>query len=384
MGQILKHLARRVLRMPGHVDDVEYRGRRYACRRERGQRLRITVEALQPGFDHGTYFRPPGTACDLRRETLIGFEIRATHGAHQCRPLRLQHRQHHITLFGAIGAVGANGIKVATESRRLETPFTHHRERNIDVVHVHQRFELRDIDVLAFVMQRAVIERGGDGKRSVHAGIRVAEIITDVLRRTVGLAGHGHHTALGLGDDVEAGEVGVGSLLTESRDRTHHQGGIDGLQGRVVEAVFRHHARTIVLDHHICIAHQRVHQRARLGLTEIHRQGFLAGTGGEEEGAHTRRDEVNTSAVIATRRALYLDHLGAKLAQQTCRGRSCQVLGEVEHFDARQHLATGSGDRHGGSLYGHGVSPIMRGATARLSNVIGVMHIHDRVGRRHA
>ena len=72
---------------------------------------------------------------------------------------------------------------------------------------------MRHVNILALAAVGAVKERGTDGERAMNAGVRVAEIVAHIGRWPIRLAGHGHHAALGLGDNVKAGMAGVRPVL---------------------------------------------------------------------------------------------------------------------------------------------------------------------------
>ena len=76
--------------------------------------------------------------------------------------------------------------------------------------------------MLAFAGVMALLQRGQDADRHVHAGAGIADRREVEHRRAIGGACHAHRTAHGLCDRFEAFEAGIGAVGAEAFD-----GGID-------------------------------------------------------------------------------------------------------------------------------------------------------------
>ena len=118
-----------------------------------------------------------------------------------------------IAFFCLVHAIGTHIEKVSAKTLRHDRALAHQKQRKIHVVQIDQGFELRHVNILALAAVGAVKERGTDGERAMNTRIRVTKIVAHIGRRPIRLAGHGHHAALGLGDNVKAGMAGIRPVL---------------------------------------------------------------------------------------------------------------------------------------------------------------------------
>src|SRR5207248_11226996 len=137
-----------------------------------------------------------------------------------------------------------------------------------------------DVDMLPLpAIGLAVIERGQNADRGVHAGHVVDDGRADLHRSRAGLAvemaGDAHQAAHRLQDRVVAGARRVRPGLTEARHRTVDNAGVDGPDRFVIEAIALEIADLVVLHHHVAgfgeIADDVLPFRAR----DIDGDGFL-------------------------------------------------------------------------------------------------------------
>ena len=239
------------------------------------QRGVVIVEALQPVLDMFAHLGSALAAFDLGGVARVGCQLRLAHGLDQRRPLVLGNGKDDIAVCGLVDAVGTDVEKVAAKPVGPNGALTHLKEREVDVVEIDQGFELRDVDVLAFPAHGAVEQGRANPQGAVNPGVGVPEVIADIGRRAIGIARHGHHPALRLGNDIEAGVPGIRTVLTVARDRTHDQTRVQGFERVVVQAVFGHHPGAVVFHHHVHPADQLAHNFERLGLLEIDTQTFF-------------------------------------------------------------------------------------------------------------
>ena len=284
--------------------------------RQNFQRGVVILKALQPVFNMFAHLGPALAAFDLGGVARVGCQLRLAHGLDQWRPLVLGNGKDDIAACGLVDAVGTDVEKIAAKPVGPNGALAHLKEREIDVVEIDQGFELRDVDILAFAAHGAVEQGRTNPQGAVNPGVGVPEVIADIGRWAVGFARHGHHPALRLGNDIEAGVPRIRTVLTVARDRTHDQARVQGFERIVVQAIFGRHPGAVVFYHHVHLANQLAHNFERLGLLEIDTQTFFARAGGQEQRALTVLNQVNLASQVAVGRTFDFDHLGPQVGQQ--------------------------------------------------------------------
>ena len=173
-----------------------------------GQRVQgrlIAREGLEPGFNHGDEFVPVFEPLLVSPELRIGHQVFAAHGFRQLGELMLNRLEHEIALFALEDAQGGDPKVMRAKALRVLVTICECMQGHVDHVHEEERINLGDIDQLPFAAPVPVEERRAHRQSRVHAGVGVADIIADILGRAVRVAGHMHHAAHGLSNDVVTG-----------------------------------------------------------------------------------------------------------------------------------------------------------------------------------
>ena len=282
---VLEQPARLKLRMGRGPRNVEHGRRGHARLGQNLQRRFVVVERLQPVFDQGSHLVAAFQPGVHTRKARVVRQLGLAHRPDERRPLMLHHGKDDVALPGFVHAVGTHVEEVAAEAVRHDRPVRHQEQRKIDVVEIHQRFELGYVDVLSPPARRPMEERGADRQRRVNARVGVAEIVAHVGRRPVGLARHRHDAALRLGDDVEAGVLGVWPVLPVPGDGRHDELRVVLPERIVVELQARHDAGAVVLHHDVGLPHEVIGEVAAARVLEFHADALLAGAGSKIERA---------------------------------------------------------------------------------------------------
>ena len=171
-------------------------------------------------------------------------------------------------LHGAVGgieqAVRADRRMVVT--RRLADLARHRPLRALERVHPDDRGEQRRTNHLATARPLALLQRGEDTERAVHAGQQVGDRHADALKVGRPRAGHRHQTRFTLGDLVVTGPPGLRPVVTETADGQDDQTRVELSHALLGEAEPVQDARPEVLHEHVGAANQSL-------------QGGLAGVG---------------------------------------------------------------------------------------------------------
>ena len=110
----------------------------------------------------------------------------------------------------------------------------------------------------------------------MDAGAHITNPRQRKIRLAVFLANHRGNAGIRLGDIVIARQLGQRAALTEGRNRTHDDLGIQGLDRPVVEPQASDHAGRKVLDQHIDLFDELFEDRQALGVSGINTQALLA------------------------------------------------------------------------------------------------------------
>ena len=144
-----------------------------------------------------------------------------------------------------------------------------------------------------------------------------------------GDAGHG------LDDDVVAGTVGVGAVVTEGGTLAVDYGRVDGGQGFVVDAQAAGHVGAIVGQDDVGLLGEAADDGGGGGFGEVQGHGTLAPVVGDEGAALGGQDGLGVAPEVAPG-GFDLDDAGAHVGQQHAGGGRGDHGGELDDVDAVQ------------------------------------------------
>ncbi len=150
------------------------------------------------------------------------------------------------------------------------------------------------------------------------------------------MAGEGHEAAHALGDGVVAGALGMRPCLTEAGDRDVHHGRIDRAHRLVAQPELGRHPGQEVLHHDVRPLGQLEGDLGALGPLKVEGDAPLVPVDGGERRAHAVLAAENAQ-VVAERRPLDLDDVGAEVGEEGGAVRSRDHPREVEDADAFEH-----------------------------------------------
>ena len=205
---------------------------------------------------------------------------------------------------------------------------------------VEEGLDHRDVEELAFTGDRASVERGRDRTEGHDPRADVTDRQRRSQRCTVGLTRDRRHAGVALGDQVETGKLCLGAGAAERGDRRIHQRRVGGTELVGSQAPTVEYAVPEVLDEDVARPGQLGHQLASGLGRKIDGDAALATILLHEVRAVAVDDHRQPSGRVTARRRLDLDHIGAEPGEQQGAGRAGEILGEVEHADAVEHLAT--------------------------------------------
>ena len=114
--------------------------------------------------------------------------------------------------------------------------------------------EQSHVDVLTNARSLSMANRRQNGHGGIHASEQIGNSNTHFLRtatNNVTFTGDAHQAAHGLNRKVIPGSFAVRAGLTITRDAAINQGGVDGLEACVVQAIAGHVPHFEVLDKHL-------------------------------------------------------------------------------------------------------------------------------------
>ena len=273
-----------------------------------------------------------------RGEARVLGKLRTAHRKRHRRPLPLEHQDHDVALRSLEGAARTYQLMLRAHPFRHELAVGRGPHLNVCFVHVVERIDHRDVDVLPDARALAVEESAADGGEGVHAGGHVADAQPDEHRRPVRIARHVHQSREGLRDEVVADLVRERPGAPEGRDRRHDEARIELAERGVVEAALFHYSWTVIFDHHVCFFRQAAQKLDRFGLGEVQAEALLAAVLLDEVGAAPVAHRGQQPRRVAHRRLLDLDDFGAHLGHKAGYCRARQILREVQHAHAGQHM----------------------------------------------
>src|SRR5665213_1832808 len=212
-----------------------------------------------------------------------------------------------------------------------------------------------DVDMLALAaIDLAVIERGEDADRGVHAGHVVDDGRTDLhralARLAVDMASDAHQAAHRLQDRVIAGAARIRPGLPKAGHRAIDDARVDRLDRIVVQPVALEITDLVVLHHHVAVFRQFANDGLALGLGNIDGDGFFAAVGAQIERIVVVRlafwiDQIRRperARIVAGAGPFDLDDFGAEIGQHLRRQGPRENPRQIENPDARKRLG-----RHG-------------------------------------
>ena len=218
--------------------------------------------------------------------------------------------------------------------------------------HLHHRFLLREVDVLAFAAVAPMRERGEDGEAAEDAGKGVGIGVLDRDRGFTLVA----HQAIQAGERGQAEAVGAHMLEWPvepgGRHRKQDDVGLDRAQRFVADAQTLHHAGAEVLDHDVGLGNQPQRQRKAFGVLEVERHRTVAGPARMVGQAAIRAGNAfgegrQVACHVDARARLDLEHFGTQKAQGLADHRSGPDPAEIDDANALQ-----------GERVGHGLDPV--------------------------
>ncbi len=198
----------------------------------------------------------------------------------------------------------------------------------------------------------ALVQRGQDADRGIHAGHQVGHRHARLLRAAAGqvvaLAGDTHQAAHALDHEIVAGAAGIRAGLAEARDRAIDQARVDGLDAFVVQPVLAQAADLEVLDQDVALLRQLAHQLrpARRGDVQRHRQLVAVGRevvgrlGGVVAGRILQIGRPPGARVVARAGPFDLDDFRTQVGQVLGTPGARQHAGEIQHANAGQGSRT--------------------------------------------
>ena len=208
----------------------------------------------------------------------------------------------------------------------------------------HHDIEQRHVDMLPQSGFRPFGQRGLNADNGVKPGEDIGVGHTDLLRRTIGLAGQVHDSAHALDDVVVSRAMGVGTVLPEASDRTVYEAGMIPGERGIIEPVLGKAADFEVFDHYVRAERQLACLRPACLRREVDRHRLLSAVCGMEiggiAGAVRIFDEGRAPfAGIIALRAFDLDHFRTEVGEDLPSPRTGENPCEFHHPQAGERSA---------------------------------------------
>ena len=215
-----------------------------------------------------------------------------------------------------------------------------------DADDVDDRILHRHLDMLAAPGLMALLDRGEDADRHLHAGAAVADRRKHEGRRVFRKAGDAHRPAHRLRDRLVALEPAIRAIAAEALDRRVDEARVEVAQHVPAQPEPVHRARPEIFQQHIGLLDDLLEQPLPLLGLEVERQAPLVGVEQQEKEAVGALDVgVHGSRHIAALRLFELDHVGAEKRHDLRAGGTRLVVRHVDHANAVEGFT-------------HGVSPV--------------------------
>ena len=271
-----------------------------------------------------------------RKALLAGERGLQQHLVAERRPLALvlQAQHHHLAVAGGERTVRIDRRVARAGARRRRRAVHRVVER---VVHpLDQRFEHRDVDVLAAPGLLAVQERREDVRVRVHAGGDVGDRQARLRRLLLG-ARDRDEAGLALDQQVVGLLVAVRAVVAVAGDVADDDAGLVRRQRVVRQAEARRRARRQVLHDDVGrFDDQPLEDRLRLRMLDVERQALLRAVGPDEMRREPAHALVVAAREIADAGALDLDDARAEVRELSRRERRGDRVLERDDGDAGQ------------------------------------------------
>ena len=177
-------------------------------------------------------------------------------------------------------------------------------------------------------------ERDQDTERGEHPGGEIGDRDAGADRSLSRQAGDRHQPAHALGNLVEAGPIGVGTVLAEPRNAGIDQAWIDLRQRLVIDAEALLYVGTEVLDHDIGFLHHSLERRQPFGRFEVERHAALVAMQVLKVGPLARPAHL----ILDAGGRFDFDDIGAPVGKLPHAGRPRAHPREIEHRETCQSL----------------------------------------------
>src|SRR6516162_1003363 len=185
----------------------------------------------------------------------------------------------------------------------------------------------------------ALLQRGHDANRHVHAGAGIANRRHDVGRRVIRKAGDAHRPAHRLGDRLVALEVAIGTVCPKALDRGVYQPRVDLREDLPAEPQSVEGAGPKIFEQHVRFCNELFEQLLAPAGLQIEGQAALVSVEQQEKEAVAILPVAHVAAGdIATLGFLELDHVGAEKTQDLGASGSRLVVRHVDDANVRQRL----------------------------------------------
>ena len=207
---------------------------------------------------------------------------------------------------------------------------------------LHQRFEHRHLDRLAFAAAQPVDQRPEHGVDQAQARVAVGHRHRDVARPlgagALEQAGDARHA---LHQVVERGLGRIGAVLAETDPANVDDGRVGRGHGFVRQPQSRHRGRPHVVDEDVGVLGQPEHGIAPGGLLQVEHDAALVAVVLLEDAAHAGAARRADPAHDVAFGGFDLDHVGTHVAEDLGGEGAHQIAGQVEHPDAVQWCQVG-------------------------------------------
>jgi hypothetical protein len=200
----------------------------------------------------------------------------------------------------------------------------------------------RHLDQLAFLRPLAAEQCGQHGLCGVHAGHHVHHGHAELQRGHAGITIQRHQARFALDDQVVPGALGLGATGVVTGDGAVNQVGLEGFELFVAQAQLFGATGLEVVDDHVELREQLLHDAQRLGALQVQRDGPLVAVHTVVIGGLGLADsDAPVSCVVTPAGVLHLDDLGPKVGQHLAAQRPGKHARQVQHPHARQRQVGG-------------------------------------------
>jgi hypothetical protein len=200
----------------------------------------------------------------------------------------------------------------------------------------------RHLDQLAFLRPLAAEQRGQHGLGGVHAGHHVHHGHAELQRGHACIAVQRHQARFALDDQVVPRALGLGAAGVVTGDGAVNQVGLEGLELFVTQAQLLGPTGFEVVDDHVELRQQLLHDAQRLGALQVQRDGPLVAVHAVVIGGFGLANaDAPVAGVVTPAGVLHLDDLGPEIGQHLAAQRPGKHARQVQHPHARQRQVGG-------------------------------------------